>query len=75
LDLRGQAGLGLGVPGVPRDLLLVVQAVVELIWGIREAAMEDHRIVFEACAIFFALQTDEEQSEYLTPEDDICRSA
>jgi hypothetical protein len=75
LDLLGQAGLGLGVPGVPRDLLLVVQAVVELIWGIREAAMEVNRIVFEACAIFFALQTDEEQSEYLTPEDDICRSA
>ena len=39
--------------------------------GIREAAMEDYRILFEAHAISLALQTDEEQSERLTPVDEI----
>jgi hypothetical protein len=39
--------------------------------GIREAAMEDHRIVFEAHAISLALRTGEEQSERLTPVDEI----
>ena len=43
--------------------------------GIREAAMEDYRILFEAHAISLALQTDEEQSERLTPVDEIHRSA
>ena len=43
--------------------------------GIREAAMEDYRIMFEAHAISLALQPDEAQTEYLTPEDDIHRSA
>ena len=42
--------------------------------GIREAAIEDFRILFEAHAIYLALQTDEEQSEHLTPVDDIHRS-
>ena len=39
--------------------------------GIREAVMEDYRILFETHAISLALQTDEEQSECLTPVDDI----
>ena len=39
--------------------------------GIREAAIEDFLILFEAHAISLALQTDEEQSEHLTPVDDI----
>jgi hypothetical protein len=43
--------------------------------GIREAAMEDFLILFKAHAISLALQTDEEQSEYITPVDDIHRSA
>jgi hypothetical protein len=43
--------------------------------GIREAAIEDHRIVFEACTIFFALQIDEEQSECVTSVDEIHRIA
>jgi hypothetical protein len=42
--------------------------------GISEAAMEDYRILFEAHAISLTLQTDEEQSERLTPVDDIHRS-
>jgi hypothetical protein len=33
--------------------------------GIREAAMEDYRIMFEAHSISLALQTYEEQSAYL----------
>jgi hypothetical protein len=41
---------------------------------IREAAMEDYRILFEAHAISLALQTGEAQSEYLTPVVDIRRS-
>ena len=43
--------------------------------GIRKAVIEDYRILLEAHAISLALQTDEEQSKYLTPEDDIHRSA
>jgi hypothetical protein len=43
--------------------------------GIREAAMEDYRILFEAHAISLALQSDEAQTEYLTPVVDIHRSA
>jgi hypothetical protein len=43
--------------------------------GIREAAIEDYRILFEAHAISLALQTDVEQSERLTPVDDLHRSA
>ena len=43
--------------------------------GIREAAIEDYRILFEAHAISLALQTDEEQSERLTSVDEIHRSA
>jgi hypothetical protein len=43
--------------------------------GIREAAMEDYRILFEAHAISVVLRTDEEHSEYLSPVDDIHRSA
>ena len=39
--------------------------------GIREAAIEDFRILFEAHPISLALQTDEEQSECLTPVDEI----
>ena len=42
--------------------------------GIREAAMEDYRILFDAHAISLALQTDEEQCEYSTPVGDIHRS-
>ena len=43
--------------------------------GIRETAIEDFRILFEAHTISLALQTDEEQSERLTPVDEIHRSA
>jgi hypothetical protein len=43
--------------------------------GISEAAMEDYRIVFEADEISLHLQTDEEQSEYLTPVDDVLGSS
>ena len=43
--------------------------------GILEAAMEDYRIMFEAHAISLALQSDEAQTEYLIPEDDIHRNA
>jgi hypothetical protein len=39
--------------------------------GIREAAMEDYRILLEAHAISLALQTYEEQSECVTPVDEI----
>jgi len=39
--------------------------------GIREAVMEDYRILFEAHAISLALQTAQEHSEHLTPVDDI----
>ena len=39
--------------------------------GILEAAMEDYRNLFEAHTISLALQPDEEQSECLTPVDDI----
>jgi hypothetical protein len=39
--------------------------------GIREAAMEDYRILFEAHAISLALQTDNAQSERLTSVDEI----
>jgi hypothetical protein len=39
--------------------------------GIREDAIEDFRILFEAHAISLAMQTDEEQSEDLTPVDEI----
>jgi hypothetical protein len=49
---------GSGYQACQGDLLLVMQAVEELIWSIREAAMEDHRIVFEAHAIPLPLQTD-----------------
>jgi hypothetical protein len=38
--------------------------------GIREAAMEDYRILLEAHAISLALQTGEEQSECLQPVDE-----
>jgi hypothetical protein len=43
--------------------------------GIREAAMEDYRILFEAHAIPLALQSDEAQGEYLTPVVNIHPSA
>ena len=43
--------------------------------GIREAAMEDYRILFEAHTISLTLQPDEEQSECLTQVDDVHRSA
>jgi hypothetical protein len=43
--------------------------------GIREAAIEDFRILFEVHAISLALQTGEEQSERLTSVDEIHRSA
>ena len=43
--------------------------------GICKAAIEDYRISLEAHAISFALQTDEEQSKYLTQVDNIHRSA
>jgi len=43
--------------------------------GIREAALEDYRILFEAHAISLALLTEKAQSEYLTPVVDIRRSA
>ena len=43
--------------------------------GIRKAVIEDYRILFEACAISLALQTDEAQCEYSTSVDDIHRSA
>jgi hypothetical protein len=39
--------------------------------GIREAASEDFRILFEAHAISLALQTGEEQSECITSVDEI----
>ena len=39
--------------------------------GIREAAIEDFLILFEAHTISMALQTGEEQSERLTPVDEI----
>jgi hypothetical protein len=39
--------------------------------GIREAAIEDFLILFEAHTISLALQTGEEQSERLTPVDEI----
>jgi hypothetical protein len=39
--------------------------------GIREAAMEDYRILFEAHEISLALQTDNAQSERLTSVDEI----
>jgi hypothetical protein len=42
--------------------------------GIREAAMEDYRILFEAHTISLAVRTGEEQSECLTPVDEIHRS-
>jgi hypothetical protein len=42
--------------------------------GIREAAIEDYRILFEAHASSLA-QTDEEQSGCSTPVDDIHRTA
>ena len=43
--------------------------------GIREAAIEDYRILFEAHAISLALQTDNAQSERLTTVDEIHLSA
>jgi hypothetical protein len=43
--------------------------------GIREAAIEDFLILFEAHAISLAVRTGEEQSERLTPVDEIHRSA
>jgi hypothetical protein len=43
--------------------------------GIREAAIEDFLILFEAHTISLALRTGEEQSERLTPVDEIHRSA
>jgi hypothetical protein len=43
--------------------------------GIREAAMEDYRILLEAYAISLAVQPDEAQSEYSTPVVDFRRSA
>ena len=43
--------------------------------GIRGAAMDDYRILFEAHAISLALQPDEEQSKRLTSVDGIHRSA
>jgi hypothetical protein len=43
--------------------------------GIRGAAMENYRILFEAHAISLSLQSDEEQSKRLTPVDGIHRSA
>ena len=39
--------------------------------GIREAVIENYRILRESHANFLTLQTDEEQSDYLTPVDDI----
>jgi hypothetical protein len=39
--------------------------------GIRDAAIEDFRILFEAHAISPALQTGEEQRECVTPVDEI----
>jgi hypothetical protein len=39
--------------------------------GIREAAIEDFRILFEAHAISLALRTGEEQRECVTPVDEI----
>jgi hypothetical protein len=39
--------------------------------GIREAVIENYRILRESHANFLTPQTDEEQSEYLTPVDDI----
>jgi hypothetical protein len=39
--------------------------------GIREAAMDDFRILFEAHTIPLALQTEEEQSECVTSVDEI----
>ena len=43
--------------------------------GIRKAVIEDHLILLDAHPISLALQTDEDQSECLTPVDAIHRIA
>ena len=43
--------------------------------GIREAVIEDYRILLGAHPICLTLQPDEEQSECLTQVDDVHRSA
>jgi hypothetical protein len=43
--------------------------------GIREAVIEDYRILLDAHPISLTLQPDEEQSECLTQVDDVHRSA